>query len=899
MPNNKNEKVNEIVQTSSPANTPMMTQYLRIKAEHPDILLFYRMGDFYELFFDDAKKASNLLNISLTARGKSGGEPIPMAGVPYHAAENYLAKLVKMGESVAICEQIGDPATSKGPVERAVQRIVTPGTVTDEALLDESKDSVLLAITKVKEVYGLASIDITSGQFMIFDAQSDEAFQAELQRIQPAEILYPEQCSFFHLIQKCKGLRRRPQWEFDNDTALLKLNTQFGTKELDGFGINVNAVAMGAAGCVLQYVQETQRTALPHLRKISQYRADESVLMDAATQQNLELTRTLSGNTENTLFSVLNNTSTAMGSRLLQRWLHRPITNKTKLLFRQNSIADVQRQDYAILQDFLKQIGDVERILARMALRSARPRDFSRLKEALNILPDLQQWLRDCMPSSQHDSFSIFSRDIGEYPHVAALLNRAIIDNPPVVLRDGGVIAEGYSEELDELRALSKGATDFLDRLEQKERERTGIPTLKVNYNRVHGFFIEVSHANTDKIPPDYVRRQTLKNNERYIIPELKAHEDKVLTSQSKALALEKKLYEALFDDIAPELASLMQSAVALATLDVLTNFAERADTLNLHRPELVEQNIINYSDGRHLVVEEVMHSPFIANPLFMDDKTRMLMITGPNMGGKSTYMRQTALIVLLAYVGCYVPAKEAQIGPIDRIFTRIGAADDLASGRSTFMVEMTETANILNNATANSLVLMDEIGRGTSTYDGLSLAWSCAQWLSEKLHAFTLFATHYFELTSLSDSIPTITNIHLSAVEHDDEIRFMHQVQQGAASKSYGLQVAKLAGVPKAVIDSAKRKLAELERLDVVNASNAGNKVTRSISEHSINQHSINQHSSGKQPAPEIKRETQLSMSFETPEHWLEQKIKQIDIDDLTPRQALALLYQWRKELK
>jgi DNA mismatch repair protein MutS len=885
MPNNKNDKV----KVSPPVNTPMMTQYLKIKAEHPDILLFYRMGDFYELFFDDAKKASNLLNISLTARGKSGGDPIPMAGVPYHAAENYLAKLVKMGESVAICEQIGDPATSKGPVERAVQRIVTPGTVTDEALLEASKDSVLLAITKVKEVYGLASIDITSGQFMLFDAQSDEAFQAELQRIQPAEILYPEQCSFFHLIQKCKGLRRRPQWEFDTDTANLKLNTQFGTKELDGFGINSDAVAIGAAGCVLQYVQETQRIALVHLRKISQYRADESVLMDAATQQNLELTRTLSGNTENTLFSVLNNTSTAMGSRLLQRWLHRPITDKNKLLFRQNTIADVQHHDYSMLQDFLKQIGDVERILARMALRSARPRDFSRLKEALNILPDLQQWLRDSMPSSQHDSFSIFSSDIGEYPDVAALLNRAIVDNPPVVLRDGGVIAEGYSEELDELRALSKGATDFLDRLEQKERERTGIPTLKVNYNRVHGFFIEVSHANTDKIPPDYVRRQTLKNNERYIIPELKAHEDKVLTSQSKALALEKKLYEALFNDIAPELASLMQSAVALATLDVLTNFAERADTLNLHRPQLVEHNIISYSAGRHLVVEEVMNSPFIANPLFMDDKTRMLMITGPNMGGKSTYMRQTALIVLLAYVGCYVPANEAQIGPIDRIFTRIGAADDLASGRSTFMVEMTETANILNNATANSLVLMDEIGRGTSTYDGLSLAWSCAQWLSEKLHAFTLFATHYFELTSLSDSIPTITNVHLSAVEHNDEIRFMHKVQQGAASKSYGLQVAKLAGVPKPVIDSAKRKLAELELLDVVNASNESGAENRSDSKRS---HTI-------QTASELKSETQLSMSFETPEHWLAQKIKQIDIDDLTPRQALALLYQWRKELK
>nr|WP_229333491.1 DNA mismatch repair protein MutS [Glaciecola sp. MH2013] len=865
----------------------MMTQYLKIKAEHPDILLFYRMGDFYELFFDDAKKASNLLNISLTARGKSGGEPIPMAGVPYHAAENYLAKLVKMGESVAVCEQVGDPATSKGPVERKVQRIVTPGTVTDEALLEENRDSILLAVTQQKQqnqvTYGLAYVDLASGRFQVIDVVGDEALQAELQRLQPAELLYPEQCTFFHLIENHKGLRRRPQWEFDRETADKKLNAQFGTSSLDGFGINTQLCAIGAAGCILQYIQDTQRTALPHIRKISENKADEAVLMDAATQQNLELTRNLSGGVDNTLFSVLNHTATAMGSRLLQRWLHRPITNKQVLSFRQNSVADIQMHDYSVLHELLKSIGDIERILARMALRSARPRDFSRLKDALNVLPNLQQWLADALANSEHRSFRHFIEEIGQYPEAASLLNKAITDNPPVVLRDGGVIADGYSAELDELRALSKGATDFLEELEERERNRTGIPTLKVNYNRVHGFFIEVSRANSDKVPPDYVRRQTLKNNERYIIPELKAHEDKVLTSQSRALALEKSLYEELFDILAPQLADMMQSAVALSTLDVLTNFAERADSLNLSRPALVDENTISYAQGRHLVVEEVMNSPFISNPLFMDDSKRMLMITGPNMGGKSTYMRQTALIVLLAYTGCFVPAQESLIGPIDRIFTRIGAADDLASGRSTFMVEMTETANILNNATQNSLVLMDEIGRGTSTYDGLSLAWSCAQWLSERLQAFTLFATHYFELTALPELIPTINNVHLSAVEHNDDIRFMHQIQQGAASKSYGLQVAKLAGLPKPVIYAAKKKLQELEMLDQVQQQGVA---TADLTAEQVQQ------AAKTKPAP------QLSMSFDDAEHWLEHKLRTIDIDDLSPREALALMYQWRKEL-
>ncbi|HEY7772821.1 MAG TPA: DNA mismatch repair protein MutS, partial [Marinagarivorans sp.] len=803
------------MQTSQSSNhTPMMAQYLGIKAEHPDILLFYRMGDFYELFFDDAKKAANLLNISLTARGKTAGEPIPMAGVPYHAAENYLAKLVKMGESVAICEQVGDPASSKGPVERKVVRIITPGTITDEALLDDRQDAVLAAVTEHKNVFGIAYIDLASARFHVFDCVGEDAFLAALERIKVAELLYNEDFAYVHLLERFKGKRRRPAWEFDQQTALNKLNTQFSTLNLDGFGIDGDMLAIGSAGCVLQYVQETQRTQLAHINSITHDNHSQMLHMDAATQRNLELTRNLSGGIDNTLLSVIDNTATSMGSRLLQRYLHQPIRDHEEIRRRHQLIDAIQQCDYSELQHLLTEIGDIERILARVALRSARPRDFARLSHGLHQLPALKQQLDEL---AAHDKIKAVVQEyierIAQYPELADLLKRAIIENPPVVLRDGGVIAPGFNAELDELRDLAQGATAFLEALEVRERERTGIATLKVNYNRVHGFYIEVSRANSHLVPPDYVRRQTLKNNERYIIQELKEHEDKVLTSQSRALALEKRLYEALFDDIMPQLQALMTSAASIAKLDVMVNFAERADTLNFNAPQLSSDNLIEYDAGRHPVVENVMSAPFIANPLLVSDSAKMLMITGPNMGGKSTYMRQTALIVLLTYIGSYVPVASATIGPIDRIFTRIGASDDLASGRSTFMVEMTETANILNNATSNSLVLMDEIGRGTSTYDGLSLAWACAQYLADQIRCYTLFATHYFELTSLAEQYSHIRNVHLSAIEHNDDIKFMHQVQQGAASKSYGLQVAKLAGVPSVVLSVAKQKLSQLEQ--------------------------------------------------------------------------------------
>lgn len=769
------------------AHTPMMQQYLKLKAQHPDILLFYRMGDFYELFYDDAKRASQLLDISLTKRGASAGEPIPMAGIPHHAVENYLAKLVNQGESVAICEQIGDPATTKGPVERKVVRIVTPGTISDEALLQERQDNLLAAIWQDSKGFGYATLDISSGRFRLSEPADRETMAAELQRTNPAELLYAEDFAESSLIEGRRGLRRRPLWEFEIDTARQQLNLQFGTRDLVGFGVENAPRGLCAAGCLLQYVKDTQRTSLPHIRSITMERQQDSIIMDAATRRNLEITQNLAGGTDNTLASVLDCTVTPMGSRMLKRWLHMPVRDTAVLVERQQTIGALQER-YTELQPVLRQVGDLERILARLALRTARPRDLARMRHALQQLPLLRELLADV------DSQPVqkLREKMGEFTELRELLERAVIDAP------------GYSEELDEWRALADGATDYLDKLEIRERERLGLDTLKVGYNAVHGYYIQISRGQSHLAPIHYVRRQTLKNAERYIIPELKEYEDKVLTSKGKALALEKQLYDELFDLLLPHLADLQTSASALAELDVLVNLAERAETLNYCCPTFSDKPGIRISEGRHPVVEQVLKEPFIANPLQLAPQRRMLIITGPNMGGKSTYMRQTALIALLAYIGSYVPAQKVEIGPIDRIFTRVGAADDLASGRSTFMVEMTETANILHNATEHSLVLMDEIGRGTSTYDGLSLAWACAENLANKIKALTLFATHYFELTQLPEKMEGVANVHLDALEHGDTIAFMHSVQDGAASKSYGLAVAALAGVPKEVIKRA-----------------------------------------------------------------------------------------------
>lgn len=861
-------KTEQASSTFLPAHTPMMQQYLGLKAENPDILLFYRMGDFYELFYDDAKKASALLDISLTKRGQSAGSPIPMAGVPHHAMENYLARLVQLGESVAICEQVGDPATSKGPVERKVVRIVTPGTVTDEALLNERQDNLLAALYQQKNQFGLAYLDLTSGRFLLTQVSQLDDLYGVLQRLNPAELLYSEDHQLPDTLIKSKGARRRPLWEFDLTSSERALCQQFGTRDLQSFGVNEAPVALMAAGCLMQYVKDTQRSALPHLRSIALERSQDHIVLDAATRRNLELTQRLNGQFEQTLASVLDQCQTAMGSRLLKRWIHAPLRDQAVVGQRHLAVAELQ-QHWLELQPQLKQIGDIERIVARLALRSARPRDFARLRQALLQLPALQQALSPL----QAQLLTQIRQQCQPIPELCSLLERAIIEAPPVLIRDGGVIADGYSEALDQWRALATGATDYLEQLEQREKARTGIASLKVGFNKVAGYFIETGRAAADAVPADYIRRQTLKNNERYIIPELKEYEDKVLGSQSKALALEKQLYEQLFDLTAPYLPDLQQLAAQLSELDVLSNFAERAITLNYQQPQLVTTTGISIEAGRHPVVETVSSEPFIANPLSMHNKRRMLLVTGPNMGGKSTYMRQTALIVLMAYIGSFVPAAAATLGPIDRIFTRIGASDDLASGRSTFMVEMTETATILHHATAQSLVLMDEIGRGTSTYDGLSLAWACADYLATRLKALTLFATHYFELTELASLLPGVVNIHLDAVEHDEHIVFMHQVQDGAASKSYGLQVAQLAGVPKKVIEQAKQKLAQLEQSTTSLPASSGHQTA------------------AQQPL-------QQSLLLEAAEHPLLEQLRQLAIDDLTPRQALELLYQFKRQI-
>ncbi|MGX2029412.1 DNA mismatch repair protein MutS [Methylocaldum gracile] len=795
--------------TTLSRHTPLMQQYLRIKAEHPEQLLFFRMGDFYELFYEDARKAAQLLDITLTARGESAGERIPMAGVPYHAVDGYLARLIKLGESVAICEQIGDPAASKGPVERKVVRIVSPGTVTEEALLEDRKENLLVAIVQLGEIYGLAGLDLAGGRFTVQQATSLERLAGELERLNPSELLISEEWSPPPTIAARRGITRRPSWHFDPESARHRLLLQFKTQDLSGFGCEGSPAAIAAAGCLLQYVQDTQKSALPHIQGLRTETGEESIILDAASRRNLELDFHPSGRVNLTLFGVLDRTSTAMGGRLLRRWLHHPLRDQ-RILYQRYEAIEALRKDrnYASIRDVLASVGDIERIVARIALKSARPRDLVVLRASLGTLPELLNQLETLESTLLTD----IRQRIREQPEIYQLLDRAIIENPPMLIRDGGVIAEGYHPELDELRNLSQNTERFLVDLEQRERQRTGLSNLKVGYNRVQGFYLELSRTQADRVPADYIRRQTLKGAERYITPELKAFEDKVLSARERSLAFEKALYDELLDILGTSIKALQDCASGLSELDVLANLAERAESLNLTMPLLIKEPGIRITGGRHPVVETVADTPFVPNDLELNSDRRMLIITGPNMGGKSTYMRQTALIVLMAHIGSYVPAEAAMIGPIDRIFTRIGASDDLASGRSTFMVEMTETANILHNATSSSLVLMDEIGRGTSTFDGLALAWATADYLARKIQAFTLFATHYFELITLPDECPGVQNVHLDAVEHGDGVVFLHAVKDGPANQSYGLQVAALAGVPRTVIDNARKKLTVLE---------------------------------------------------------------------------------------
>ena len=851
------------------SHTPFMRQYLAAKAEHPDVLLFFRMGDFYELFYDDARKAARLLDITLTQRGQSAGAPIPMAGVPYHAAENYLARLVKLGESVAICEQVGDPALSKGPVERKVVRIVTPGTVTDAALLEDRRDNLLLSIAADGARYGLAWVDLSTGRFLLSEVNGAEALAAELARLAPAETLVGEDVAWPRMVSTLPGLRKRQPWHFDGAAALRELCRFFKVRDLSGFGVDGMPVAVAAAGCLLGYVEETQKSALPHLSGMAVESASETIAMDAATRRNLEIDTHPTGRTEHTLLGVLDETVTPMGARLLRRWLNRPLRSQPLLRERHQAIAlllDTRR--HLSLRERLRGIGDLERILARVALRSARPRDLSTLRDGLLAAPSL----RDEIASLDSPLLHALVSRIGEHHALAALLQRAIIEQPPALIRDGGVIADGHDAELDELRRLSTHADQYLVELEEREKAASGITSLKVGYNRVHGYYIEIGKGQSDRAPTHYTRRQTTKNAERYITEELKGFEDKVLSAKERSLMRERALYEALLDTLIEQLAPLKSAASAMAELDVLANLAERADVLDWAQPELTERDGLRIVRGRHPVVEKVRDDPFEPNDLCLDDSRRMLVITGPNMGGKSTYMRQNALIVLLAHIGSYVPAAEACLGPVDRIFTRIGAGDDLSRGQSTFMVEMTETANILHNATAQSLVLMDEVGRGTSTYDGLALARAAAVHLAAASRAYTLFATHYFELTALAGEMPGVANVHLDAVEYGDQLVFMHAVKEGPANRSFGLQVAALAGLPPTVVADARRYLQALEQGQQVTTANAPPVATAGP-----------QMGLFAPPLPSVVEET----------------LRALDPDAMTPRDALDALYRLHRLVK
>ncbi len=847
----------------------MMQQYLAIKAEYPDMLLFYRMGDFYELFYDDARRAAKLIDIALTKRGQSNGVPIPMAGVPAHSVETYLVRLIRLGESVAICEQVGDPAASKGPVAREVVRIVTPGTLTDAALIDDRETRHLVAVT-LGERIGVAWLDLAGGRFCVDELHDVDALAAELERLKPAELLISEDAAEPAWLLKMPALRTRPPWHFDADSGHRLLCAQFGVRDLAGYDAEDIPAAIGAAGCLMQYVNDTQRAQVPHLRGLKRERRDDALIMDVATRRNLEIETSLGGRAEFTLAGIMDRCATAMGSRLLRRWLNRPIRDRRELAARQQAVATLLNAgESSGIGAPLAEICDLERILTRIALASARPRDLAQLRDSLELIPALRSALRGVLGAADHESrIAALAERCQEHAAERALLAQAIVPEPPALLRDGGVIAEGYDAELDELRSISENANRYLDELEVKERERTGIASLKLGYNRVHGFYIELGKTHAERVPADYLRRQTLKGAERYITPELKTFEDKVLSARERALAREKHLYETLLAKLAEGLEALQATAAAVAEIDALTNLAERARALDLSPPRLVDTPRLCYRSGRHVGVEQSSDAPFVPNDLDLDDARSMLIVTGPNMGGKSTFMRQTALMVILAHVGSFVPAEHAEIGPIDRIFTRIGAADDLTGGRSTFMVEMIETANILNNATPTSLVLMDEVGRGTSTFDGLSLAWAAARHIATRIGAFTLFATHYFELTSLPEELPSCANVHLDATEHGRELIFLHRVKEGPANQSYGLNVAELAGVPRGVIDEARDYLARLEQHQQALVPPGPQRQLDLVAP----------------PArvPQSNADTRLL-----------ERLRELDVDALSPRQALDVLYE------
>jgi len=860
-------------------HTPMMQQYLRIKAQHPDTLLLYRMGDFYELFYDDARRAASLLDIALTRRGQSAGAPIPMAGVPVHSLDSYLARLVRRGESVAICEQLGDPASARGPMERQVVRVLTPGTVTDDALLEQRRATLIAALLFDRERFGMAWIELASGRFSVLEGEGTAALEGELERLHPAELLLAEDQA-----QQLQGrwregvLRSRAPWHFELASASRLLTDQLGTLDLRGFGVDVLPLAIRAAGALLQYVRDTQRSALPHIRALHVEERGDSLALDAATRRNLELDSSLSNNEAATLFAVLDHNVTAMGSRMLRRWLNRPLRERAPLRQRYQAVATLaESRRYEGLREGLREIGDVERILARIALRSARPRDLAQLRASLAGLPAL----RVRLAALDSPLLRALREQMAEHADEHELLRSAIEAEPAHLLRDGGVIASGHDATLDELRAIAGHTDEFLLEFERRERERSGIANLKLGYNRVQGFYIEVARAQAERVPADYQRRQTIRSAERFVTPELQRFEDRVLGARERALARERELYEAVLSRLIESLPALQSTADALGQLDALAALAQPAATRGWSEPVLTEEPRLLLEAARHPVVERFIEGPFVPNDLSLHDQRRMLIITGPNMGGKSTYMRQVALVVVLAHIGSFVPAARAEIGPIDRIFTRIGAADDLAGGRSTFMVEMSETANILHNASSSSLVLMDEIGRGTSTFDGLSLAYAVARALADHIRAFTLFATHYFELTTLASEAPSCANVHLDATEHGEALVFLHAVKDGPANRSYGLKVAQLAGVPPQVIDAAQHYLRHLE--------------AHSITPTAGGQWSLPLPPPSAPAAPSAARTEARAANAVSTNH-LQERLREVEPDALTPRAALDLLYELKR---
>lgn len=850
-------------------HTPMIQQYWEIKAQYPDVLLFFRMGDFYELFYEDAQTASRLLDLVLTSRGQSAGEPVPMAGIPYHTVDQYLGRLIKLGESIAICEQTGEPTDGKGLMKREVVRLITPGTVTDEALLDARQDNYLAAVTWSKnqgrETIGLAILELSRGEFSIREIKDRQALMMELERVSPKELIVPESVTL--TLPTAIRRVRYPDWNFDSETAYRQLCDQFRTQDLEGFGIESTVPILGAAGALLTYVQETQRSSLPHITTIKRHVEREYLFIDSITKRNLELEKNLSGGVEHTLIAILDQTKTPMGSRCLRRWINYPPSSSEVSRFRHNQVTLLRDQKrYLPLQKALMKISDLERIVSRIALKSARPTDLVSLRNSLHLMPDLIEKLNQI---HWHNS-EIWQQSFGDIHQALILLDAAIDENPASFVRDGGVIAPGYDEQLDEYRYVSAHADEQIDKIEALEREKTGLSHLRIAFNKVHGFYIEIPKSQSEQVPSHFIRRQTLKNAERFVTPEIKALENQILSAREKARNREKSLYDDLLGKLIPFLSSIQVLGGLIAELDVLLAFAQGADDRDYSCPAMTKDPGIHIVQGRHPIVEMTFQDPFIPNDLVLDSNQRMLIITGPNMGGKSTYMRQIALIVLMAYMGSHVPATKTRIGPVDRIFTRIGSADDLASGRSTFMVEMTEAANILHNATPNSLVLMDEIGRGTSTLDGLALARAFAEHLLEMNRSFALFATHYFELTALAHDYSELMNVHTEAVEDKDHIIFLHQIRSGSASRSYGIQVAKLAGIPVAVCTRAKEYLSSLER----------------------------------RLSTQSNTQTELDFSEAMPfndeeHHAVINRVLETDLDATTPQDALNLLYEIQQVLQ